>query len=329
MAFLTKLWWIPALAAAGIVATLDSHGDAGDVIFFAHAGEDLFGRGWTDVFADPKLQSGPLQLAALGALARLSDAVGISLGTMLAFAVELGATAAALLVLKRFTSNRAVLLLAGLGVVALGLSQAAYVDGHPAQLFVPLLWVVAGLAARDGRGSWAGVLVGLSAGLELWGLLGVCVLAASPGIRSAARGLGIAALVTAGLLAPFVALGDFSMLEFQWHVASGTLVSLVVEPGSTYPWAVRLVQAATAVAAGASVAWALRARPSVVWVAPLAAILVRLLFDPVFYAAYLLAPLTLAAVGAVEFLTGDLVRDVRTGRSGKHAPGQGAVAFRR
>jgi hypothetical protein len=329
MGALAKVWWIPPLVAAGIAATLDRHADAGDVIFFAHAGEELFGRGWAEVFADPSLQSGPLQLAVLGALARVADAFGIPLGVMLAFAVELGATAAALLVLKRITSNRAVLLLAGLGVVVLGLSAAAYIDGHPAQLFIPLLWVLAGLAVRDGRGGQAGILVGLSAGLELWGLLGVCLLAALPGIRPAARGLAGAALVTAGLLAPFVALGEFSMFAFDWHVASGTLVSLVVEPGSTYPWAVRLVQAVAAVAAGASVAWALRTRPSVIWVAPLAAVLVRLLFDPVFYGTYLLAPLTLAAIGAAEFLTGDLVREVRRRRSKTRAPGQGAVASRR
>jgi hypothetical protein len=326
---LAKLWWLPPLVVAGMVATLDVHADAGDVVFFAHAGENLFGTGWLDVFADPNLQSGPLQLAVLGALARLANAAGLSLGIMLAYAVELGAMAGTLLVLRRLTASRAVLLLAGVGVVALGLSQAAYVDGHPAQLFVPLLWVLAGLAARDGRGGWAGVLVGLSAGLELWGLLGVCILAASRGVRSAANGLVGAALTTACVFAPFVALGEFSMFGFEWQVASGTLVSLLVEPGSTYPWAVRLVQGATAVAAGASVAWALRNRPWVIWVAPLAAVLVRLLFDPVFYAAYLLAPLTLAAIGAVEFLTGDLVRDVRTRRFGGRVAGQGAAAFRR
>jgi hypothetical protein len=329
MSVLAKLWWIPPLVAAGIGATLDAHTDVGDVIFFAHAGEALYGPGWADVFADPKLQSGPLQLAVLGALARLADAFGIQLGVMLAFAVELGATAAALLVLRRITSSRAVLLLAGLGVVVLGLSAAAYVDGHPAQLFVPLLWVLAGLAVRKDKGGWAGVLVGLSAGLELWGLLGICVLAASPGVRSAARGLAGAALVTAGLLAPFVTLGDFSMFAFEWRVAPGTLVSFVIEPGSTYPWAVRLVQAAAAIAAGAFVAWALRLRPSVIWVAPLAAVLVRLVFDPVFYGTYLLAPLTLAAVGAVEFLTGDLVREAWRRRSSPPVAGQGAVAFRR
>jgi hypothetical protein len=326
---LARLWWVPPLVVTGLVAMLDRHTDPGDVIFFAHAGEELFGPGWTNVFANPDLQSGPVQLAVLGALAGLADAFGIALGTMLAFAVELGATTAALLVLKRITANRLVLLLAGLGVVVLGLSASAYVDGHPAQFFIPLLWVLAGLAVRDGRGGWAGVLVGLSAGLELWGLLGVSILAASPGIRVAARGLAGAALVTGGLLAPFVAFGEFSMFEFEWQVASGTLVSLVVEPGSTFPWAVRLIQALTAVAAGASVAWALRRRTSLVWVAPLATVFVRFLFDPVFYAAYLVAPLTLAAVGAVEFLTGDLVREVRARRSRPPTSGQGAVAFRR
>jgi hypothetical protein len=135
--------------------------------------------------------------------------------------------------------------------------------------------------------------------------------------------------VTAALFAPFVLLGEFSMFEYSWSVASGTLVSALVEPGSSYPWVVRAVQATAAVGAGAAVAWALRRRSAVIWAAPLATVLVRLVFDPVFYAAYWLAPLTLALVAAVEFATGDLIREARATRYGRPVPGQGAVGIRR
>ena len=326
---LAKLWWLPALVGAGLVATLDRHGDAGDVIFFAHAGEALWGSGWVDVYADRVLQSGPLQLVVLGALSHLADGIGVSLGSVLAYAVELGAMAAILLVLRRITERRALLLVASLAALVLGLAQSAYLDGHPAQLFIPLLWVVAGLALRRGEGAWAGVLVGLSAGLELWGLLGVCVLAAAPARRAALRGVIGAAATAVGLFALFVLAGDFAMLELEWQVAAGTVVSLVVEPGSSYPWAVRVLQAGVAIACGAAVARALRRRSSVIWAAPLAAVLVRLLFDPVFYAAYLLAPLTLALVAALEFATGDLIRAARTAREKGHGAGQGPVPIRR
>jgi hypothetical protein len=329
MEVLARLWWVAPLVGAGMVATLDSHEDAGDIIFFAHAGEKLYASGWTDIYADPVLQSGPLQLALLGALSHLADAIGVSLGAVLAYSVELTAMAAALYVLKRITASRGVLFLGGLVVFVSGLSSAAFVDGHPAQLFIPVLWVLAGLALRRGEPGWAGVLVGLSAGLELWGLLGICVFGGAPHARGAARGVGMALAVAGALLAPFVLLGSFEMFEYAWTVASGTLVSALVEPGSSYPWAVRAVQAGAAIGAGAAVAWALRRRSAVIWAAPLAAVFVRLAFDPVFYAAYWLAPLTLALVAAVEFATGDLVREARATRYGQPVPGQGAVGIRR
>ncbi len=326
---LARFWWLPAFVGAGLVATMDRHGDAGDVIFFAHTGEALWEPAWVDLFADPVLQSGPLQLAALGTLSKLADGIGVSLGFVLAYAVELGSMAAILLVLRRITAKRLLLLAASVAALVLGLAQSAYLDGHPAQLLVPLLWVVAGLALRRGEGGWAGVLVGLSAGLELWGLLGICIFAAAPSRRAAVQGLVGAGVVAGVLFAPFVLFGDFAMFEFEWTVAAGTLVSLFVEPGSSYEWAVRLVQAAAAVGAGAGVAWVLRGRSSVIWAAPLAAVLVRLLFDPVFYAAYLLAPLTLALVAALEFPTGDLIREARTARTARRAPGQAPAAIRR
>lgn len=320
---------MPALLGAWFVAGLDAHGDAGDVIFFAHEGEKLFGSGWADVYADPVLQSGPLQLAVLGVLSHLSDAIGLPLGTVLAYSVELAAMAAVLKVLSRITANRGVLFLAGIAALVIGLSSAAFIDGHPAQLFIPLLWVLAGLAVRRGAPGWAGVLVGLSAGLEVWGLLGVCVFAAAPEVRSAVRGLAFAVAVTAALFAPFVIVGDFAMFEYSWSVASGTVVSAFIEPGSSYPWAVRAVQGLAAIGAGATVAWAVRRGSAVIWAAPLAVVFVRLVFDPVFYAAYWLAPLTLALVAAVEFGTGDLIRAARATRAGSRVPGQGAVAIRR
>ncbi len=329
MDVLARFWWLPALGGAGLLATLDLHGDAGDVILFAHAGEQLFGSDWADVYADPVLQSGPVQLALLGALSHFSDAIGVSLGAVLAYAVEIAAMAAVLQILRRITASRGVLFLGGLAALVLGLSSSAYLDGHPAQLFIPLLWVLAGLVLRRGEPGWAGVLVGLSAGLELWGVLGICIFAAAPAVRGAARGVAAAVGVTAALLAPFVLLGDFAMLEHEWSVASGTLLSVVAEPGSAYPWPVRALQAVAAVAAGAGVAWSLRRRSSVIWAAPLAAVFVRLVLDPVFYAAYWLAPLVLLLVAAVEFPTGDLVREARATRYARRVPGQGAAAIRR
>ena len=316
---LAKLWWLPALVGAGLVATLDRHGDAGDVIFFAHAGEALWGSGWVDVYADPVLQSGPLQLAVLGALSHLADGIGViaRLRARLRGRARRDGRHATRPQADHRPPRRA-LPRSWLAALVRGIASA-YIDGHPAQLFIPLLWVLAGLALRRGEPVWAGVLVGLSAGLEVWGVLGVCVFAGAPAARSAVRGLASAVVVTGGLFAPFFVLGDFAMFEYsgrspreRWSRSSSSRAPRIRGPCG-YP-------GRRAVGAGAMVGWALRRCSSVIWAAPLVAVFVRLVFDPVFYAAYWLAPLTLAIIAALEFATGDLIRGARTTRI-RHAAG--------
>ena len=175
---------------------------------------------------------------------------------------------------------------AGVAVLAVGLPQAAWLDGHPAQLVIPLLWVVAGLDARDGRVMRAGVLVGLSGGLELWGVLGACALLLAPEMRGAARALGIAAAVFTVPLAPFVLFGDFRMFQYEWLVTAGRPPAGLIEPGSPFGWPLRVAQAAASVSAGAAVAYLLRRRPEAVWAVPLAGAGVRLFIGPLVYAAY-------------------------------------------
>src|SRR5438128_779466 len=84
--------WLPVLAAAGAVATLDRHSDPGDLLYFVHQGERLLSARWAETFADPTLQSGPLQLVLAGAV-RSTEA--------LAFVIELGVAVLLLVVLGR------------------------------------------------------------------------------------------------------------------------------------------------------------------------------------------------------------------------------------
>ena len=133
-------------------------------------------------------------------------------------------------------------------MLALGLPSFAYASGHAAQLLVPLLWLNAYLDARRGRGTRAAVLVGASAGLETWGLLGLpLLLALAP--RAALRAATAAVAVAAALYLPFVLGGDFRMAEYRWTVADGTPVSLLVH--GEFPWGLRLAQGVLAVAVGA------------------------------------------------------------------------------
>jgi len=156
------LVWVPVLAPAAGLAYLDRSTDSGDLVYFVHKGQQLLSGGWADTFADPRLQSGPLQLAFFGAVQDLAA---------LAFLIELGVAALLLYVLGRVGLSDRARVVVGLLAVAAGLTHISFVYGHPAEAIVPLLWVLAGLWAREGRM--------LSAGAS-W----VCPQASSSGVYS-------------------------------------------------------------------------------------------------------------------------------------------------
>jgi hypothetical protein len=235
-----------------------------------------------------------LQLLLVGAVGNL---------TALAFLIEISVAALLVCVLGRLGASDRVRLAVGLLAVGSGLTHGAFVDGHPAQAIVPLLWVLAGVWAREDRVLLAGALVGLSGGLELWGVLGAPVLLLAPRLRQAVRGGLAEALVVTALLAPFAVAGTFRMFDYEWQVGTGTLLSLVAEPGTDFGWPLRLLQASLALGAGTALALALRRHLHAVWLAPLAVVAVRVLLDPLSYGWYWQAAQALVLVGAGLLLT--------------------------
>jgi hypothetical protein len=286
--------WLPVLGAAAVVAYFDRGTDTGDLIYFVHKGEQLLSARWAETFADPVLQSGPLQLAVTGAVRNF---------TALAFLIGVGAAALFLYVLGRLGVNDRIRLVLGLVAVAAGLTHGAFVDGHPAQAFVPLLWILAALWAREDRATAAGLLVGLSAGLELWGVLGLPVLLLAPRLRRSALAAVCTGTVVGAMLVPFVLAGEFRMFEHEWNVSTGTLMSLFVDPGTDFGWELRLAQSVFALGAGAAVAVASRRSLHAVWLAPLAVIFMRLLLDPLSFGWYWLGAEALVLTGAALLLT--------------------------
>ncbi|TMK68791.1 MAG: hypothetical protein E6G50_14475 [Actinobacteria bacterium] len=286
--------WLPVLALAGTVAALDRRSDAGDLLYFVHQGERMLSARWTDTFSDPTLQSGPLQLLLTGA-ARSTP--------VLAFVVEIGVAALLLLVLGRLGVSARWRVALGIASVALGLTHGAFVDGHPAEAVTPLLWVLAAIDARRGRVVRAGLLVGVSAGLELWGVLGAAVLLLAPRLRDALKGWAVEAGVVLLQLAPFALFGDFRMFDYRWRVAEGTLVSVVVPVGTHFGWPLRLLQAAVACGLGAAVALRFRRSVHAVWLAPLVVVVARIALDPLAYGWYWLEAEALGLVGAGVLLT--------------------------
>jgi hypothetical protein len=299
--------WLPVLAPAAGLAYLDRGTDSGDLVYFVHKGEQLLSGGWADTFADPQLQSGPLQLAVFGAVRDLAA---------LAFLIELGVAALLLLVLGRLGLSDRTRLAIGLLAVAAGLTHIAFVYGHPAEAIVPLLWLLAGLWAREDRVLRAGALVGLSAGFELWGVLGVAVLLLAPRLTRAVAGACIQGVVVAALLAPFALAGTLRMFDHEWQATSGTLVGLVVGPGAHFGWPLRLAQASLAVATGGALAFALRRSAHALWLVPLAVALVRLLLDPVSFGWYWLEVEALILVGA-GLVLGELPTRLPASRLGR------------
>jgi hypothetical protein len=286
--------WLPVLALAAGVAALDRRSDAGDLVYFVHHGERMLSARWADTFSDPTLQSGPLQLLVTGT-ARSAEP--------LAFVVEIGVAALLLGALGRFGVPARWRALLGGAAVVLGLTHGAFVDGHPAEAVTPLIWVLAAIDARRGRVARAGFLVGVSAGLELWGVLGAPVLLLAPRLRDALKGLGVQAGVVLVQLAPFALFGDFRMFDYEWRVAEGTLVSVVVPVGTHFGWPLRLLQATVACGLGAAIALRFRRSVHAVWLVPLAVVFARIALDPLAYGWYWLEAEALALVGAGALLT--------------------------
>src|SRR5437764_505922 len=286
--------WVPVLTLAAGVAYVDRGTDPGDLVYFVHRGEHLLSSGWASTFADPMLQSGPLQLVVFGAVRNL---------TALAFLIQISVAALLLHVAGRIGASDRLRLVVGLLGVGAGLTHIAFVDGHPAEAIVPLLWVLAGIRAREDRVLWAGALIGLSAGLELWGVLGLPVLLLAPRRRRVLAGATVEALIVLCMLAPFALAGSLRMFQYDWRVASGTLLSLFAAPGAHFGWPLRLLQSALALTAGGSVALALRRSVHAAWLAPLAVALVRLLLDPLSFGWYWLEVEALVLIGAALLLT--------------------------
>ncbi len=275
-------WTIPA-AAAALTAPFARGSDA-DGRAFAAAGRTLLSGDWSHAFANPSIQVGPLQLAVYGSIGRSTFALSIVLAVATALLVVAAAHAAGV---------RRPSLLAGAGLVAVaaGITRNAYEAGHPADALIPLVWVLAAADARRGRAVRAAVLVGLSAGFETWGILGIAVLVVAP------RALPVAVATAVLLFAPFLLAGHFHSTHFVWLVDARSLVGHVVAPGTTFGWPLRVLQGGTALAAGALLMWRLRRSENAVWIVPAAVVAVRLLLDPLDSAYYFVGLATPALVG--------------------------------
>jgi hypothetical protein len=265
------LWLGPAAVAAAIEPFVRAEG--GDTWMFVADGRTLLSSHWGQAFADPSTQVGPLQLALYGSVGRSPVVLAVLLAVAAALLVMAAARAAGV-------ERPRLLLLAGVAAVATGFTTHVFDAGHPANGLLPLLWILAAAEAHRGRSLRAAIVVGLSAGFETWGILGLAVLALTPSVRGAARSAVLAACSAGVLYLPFVVTGHFAMGGYRWQIASQSLLGHVFAPGTPFGWPWRLAQGAVAVAAGVLVARLGRRSAHVLWLMPLSIVLVRLALDP-------------------------------------------------
>lgn len=290
-------WTVPA-AAAAVAALHDGFNLSGDSHLFLQYGQTLLSSHWNQAFSDSAVQVGPLQLLLYGSIGRSHVALALFLAVVTALLVVTAA---------RTVGLKSPVLLGAVGLLAVvtGLTGIGYGVGHPADPLLPLVWILAAHEARRGRAWTAGLIIGLCAGVQTWGILGVAVLALAPRLREAAIGAAVAAVTALALFLPFMLGGHFGMLSFEWRVLPPSPMSLLVPEGTPFGWPLRLVQATVAVAIGVTVARLLRRSPHALWATPLAIVAARLQFDPDLYQYYLAGPqgpiLVAAALGAARF----------------------------
>jgi hypothetical protein len=213
----------------------------------------------------------------------------------------LGAAALLFVAIRVLGRDWKALLFVGAAASLLGIISDLYEIGHPSELFIALTWMLAARAAQRDAVLLAGLLIGLSAGFETWGLLGAPVLFLIPSFRRTVAAGGLALVAAAAIYAPFALGGDFHMFDLHWASISG-IDARIFGMNSPFTWHMRLAEAVLVVGFGSALAIGLRHRTrACVWVVPAATSLFRLVLDPIRYPYYWDTGLTLMLLGTAPW----------------------------
>jgi hypothetical protein len=295
--FALGLVFIAILASSVIFGWVgSSFKNVGDVWLFANIGSTLLSESWLHTFHFATVQAGPLELI----LASVAKSIG---GGPTGFAIVLDLvcmSAVATVAVSLLGRRPADLAFFGIGACLLSLPEEGY-RGHPAELLIAALWLFAAREARRGRTALAGGLVGVSACLEFWGILGVTVLALAPRLRRCGPGVALAMAVPVACLLPFFLAGDFHTFQFQWTVTEGP-ARLLVGYGHPFSWWMRVAEGATVVIAGGLIARRVRGLRESIWMIPAITQIVRIELDPMTYGYYWDTALIALLIGATQIL---------------------------
>ena len=289
--------WLLVLAGAAVTGLILNSVTFSDADSFAQAASTMLSSNWRHTYHDPWLQAGPLEML----VCLLGRTLG---GSLRGEAVALNVIgAASLLGVATVVARRSwkpVALVAG-GAIGLGIISDMWEWGHPSELFIALVWLLAARAARRDQWLVAGLLVGLSAGFETWGLLGAPVLLLLPQLRRTIAAGCTALVVTAAVYGPFALGGDFHMFDLHWVIVGG-VPGYFFGARETFSWPMRLAEAVIVVSFGAALAWRLRRFGASAWIVPALTSICRLMLDPVRYGYYWDTSLVLLLIGVAPLL---------------------------
>lgn len=298
-----RMWLIGGLALVNGVIDGIQPPRSSDFMALTKIGPQIFSSDWANTFSDRWIQVGPLTMAVSGAIEVIHDVTALSRQVLFGPAVYLMFALGIIFVLRRLYRDRgrephpALELAIGLGTMVTGLGWTGVESGQPMDAVVAVVLVLVARAAVADRPAAAGALLAVAGGIKLTGVLGIPLLLLVPDVRHRVTGAAWAVGGTVVLYAPFFIAGRVETFGFNWRVSSGTLLGLVVEPGTEFTWQMRLAQSVIVIAAGTAATMAWRRRPDVVWLAPLVIAAVRLATDPLVYNYYWLAPEAIALLG--------------------------------
>lgn len=289
--------WLLALGGAAASGWIWNSATFSDADSFAHAATIMLSSHWQHTYADPWLQAGPFELI----VCLLGRTLGGSLRGEAVALNTIGAAAVlgvATVVVRRSWKPLAI---AVGGALAIGIIRDMWEWGHPSELLIALTWLLAARAARRDQLLVAGLLVGLSAGFETWGLLGAPVLFLLPQLRRTVAAGVVASLTTVTVYGPFALGGDFHMFDLRWAIVGGVPGHLFGN-GAQFTWSMRLAEAVIVVSFGSALAWRLRRFGASTWIVPALTSLCRLALDPVRYGYYWDTSLVLLLIGVAPLL---------------------------
>lgn len=256
----------------------------GDLTAFRESGLNILSGKWSKAYDDAFVQVGPLYLILVACVTELARLVRIEMPFAMSLLIWVVSPVATVFALRRLFQSRklslstSLLLYIGVVVILGGVKLTQtwlFLD----EVLTGILWLLAGADAKESRGWRAGLLLGISAGIKSWGIIGAPILLMSSRRRGSLEGWVVQGSLFVAMYVPFILLGAETMKQ-TWPIASYAPIHRLLGLEGNFTWEMRFAQAAAAGLAGAVFTFFFRRTAAVVWAAPAVIIAVKVVLDP-------------------------------------------------